>query len=61
MRAQNDLDRFHLVQDVVDRVPHLGGPGAHLKQLMADRLIAHTPYINQHGQNLGRSNAISES
>jgi xylulose-5-phosphate/fructose-6-phosphate phosphoketolase len=52
MRVQNDLDRFHLVQDVVDRLPHLGGPGAHLKQLMADSLIAHTQYINQHGQDL---------
>jgi xylulose-5-phosphate/fructose-6-phosphate phosphoketolase len=52
MRVQNDLDRFHLVQDVVNRLPHLGGPGAYLKQLMAEKLIAHTQYINEHGEDL---------
>jgi xylulose-5-phosphate/fructose-6-phosphate phosphoketolase len=53
MRVQTDLDRFHLVQDVVDRLPNLGGPGVQLEQLMADRLIAHTQYINQHGRTSG--------
>ena len=52
MRVQNDLDRFHLVQDVVDRVPNLGGPGAYLKQLMADKLIQHKRYINEHGEDM---------
>jgi xylulose-5-phosphate/fructose-6-phosphate phosphoketolase len=52
MRVQNDLDRFHLVQDVVDRLPHLGTKGAYLKQLMQDKLIEHKQYINQHGQDL---------
>jgi xylulose-5-phosphate/fructose-6-phosphate phosphoketolase len=52
MRVQNDLDRFHLVQDVVDRVPGLGSAGSYLKQLMADKLVEHNTYINTHGQDL---------
>ena len=52
IRVQNDLDRFHLVQDVVDRLPHLGSKGAYLKQQMQDKLIEHKHYIDQHGQDL---------
>ncbi len=52
MRVQNELDRFHLVMDVVDRVPGLGTKGAYLKQLMQDRLVEHTHYINRHGEDL---------
>ena len=52
MRVQNDLDRFHLVQDVVDCVPHLGSKGAYLKQAMRDKLVEHKHYIDAHGEDM---------
>jgi len=52
IRVQNDLDRFHLVQDVIDRIPKLGTKGAHLKQALRDKLIEHKHYIDKHGQDL---------
>ena len=52
MVVLNDMDRFHLVMDVVDRVPSLGSSVAYLKQKMRDRLIEHKAYIIEHGQDM---------
>jgi len=49
MVVRNDLDRFHLAIDVIDRVPRLTAIGAHAKQTFRDRLIDHRSYIEQHG------------
>jgi xylulose-5-phosphate/fructose-6-phosphate phosphoketolase len=52
MRVQNELDRFHLVLDVVDRLPQLGTRGDYLKQMMKDKLVEHKQYINKEGRDL---------
>lgn len=52
MTVLNDLDRFHLVQDVIDRLPELEGIAAHLKQEMQDKLIAHRRYISKEGTDM---------
>jgi xylulose-5-phosphate/fructose-6-phosphate phosphoketolase len=46
----NDLDRFHLVIDVIDRVPGLGERVAHLRQHMVDERIRHRQYTRDHGE-----------
>ena len=46
----NDLDRFHLVMDVIDRVPSLGFRAAHVRQLMADERLRSRQYTRDHGQ-----------
>jgi xylulose-5-phosphate/fructose-6-phosphate phosphoketolase len=52
MAVRNDLDRFHLVTDVIDRVPKLGYKAAHLRQLVRDKLIEHREYIERYGQDM---------
>jgi xylulose-5-phosphate/fructose-6-phosphate phosphoketolase len=46
----NDLDRFHLVMDVIDRVPSLGSHAATLRQRMADARMAARRYTREHGE-----------
>jgi xylulose-5-phosphate/fructose-6-phosphate phosphoketolase len=50
MAMLNDLDRFHLVMDVIDRVPGLGTKEAHIRQLMVDHRIEHRQYTRDHGE-----------
>ena len=52
MTVLNDLDRFHLAGDVVDRVPRLQRVGAHLKQFLRNKLVEHKQYIREHGDDL---------
>ncbi len=52
MAVMNDLDRFHLVADVIDRVPTLGPKAAHAKQAIRDKLVEHKLYIARYGQDM---------
>jgi len=52
MVVRNDLDRFHLVQDVIDRVPKLGYAAAYAKQELRDQLIEHHQYVTNYGIDL---------
>ncbi len=52
MVVMNDLDRFHLVADVIDRVPTLGPGVAYIKQALRDKLIEHKEYIAIHGEDM---------
>ena len=52
MAVLNDLDRFHLAGDAVDRLPQLGARAAYLKQALAGWLTAHREYIVRHGQDM---------
>jgi xylulose-5-phosphate/fructose-6-phosphate phosphoketolase len=52
MAVMNDLDRFHLVADVIDRVPRLGPNAAYVKQALRDKLIEHKQYIACHGEDM---------
>ena len=52
MVVRNDLDRFHLAADVIDRLPQLGYTAAYAKQEIRDKLIDHKAYIREHGEDL---------
>jgi xylulose-5-phosphate/fructose-6-phosphate phosphoketolase len=52
MTVLNDLDRFHLAGDVVDRVPRLQRVGAHFKQFLRSKLVEHEQYIREHGDDM---------
>jgi xylulose-5-phosphate/fructose-6-phosphate phosphoketolase len=52
MTVMNDLDRFHLAGDVLDRVPRLRGVAGHEKQALRNRLIEHKLYISSHGDDM---------
>jgi xylulose-5-phosphate/fructose-6-phosphate phosphoketolase len=52
MVVRNDLDRFHLAGDVIDRVPKLGARAAYVKQYLRDQLIDHRDYILRYGEDL---------
>ncbi len=52
MVVMNELDRFHLVSDVIDRVPSLGSRAAYAKQYLRDKLLDHKAYIHKYGQDM---------
>lgn len=52
MTVLNEMDRFHLAIDVIDRLPQTGSKGAHLKQKLQDKLIEHWQYIKAHGEDM---------
>lgn len=52
MRVQNEIDRFHLVLEIIKRLPQLGNTGAYLYQQMMDKLVEHKQYIAEYGLDL---------
>jgi xylulose-5-phosphate/fructose-6-phosphate phosphoketolase len=52
MVVMNDMDRFHLVMDVIDRVPGLGNKAAWLRQKMVDMRATHRAWIRVHGEDM---------
>jgi len=52
MVVMNDLDRFHLAGDVIDRVPSLGSKVAYIKQTLQNKLIDHKQYVHAHGEDM---------
>ncbi len=52
MTVLNDMDRYHIVCDALDRLPQLGTHGNYLRQRMQDKLIEHREYIHKHGEDM---------
>jgi len=52
MTVLNDMDRFHLVMDTIDRLPQTGEKGIYLKQQLKDKLIDHKAYIDKNGEDM---------
>jgi xylulose-5-phosphate/fructose-6-phosphate phosphoketolase len=52
MTVLNEIDRFHLVNDVIDRVPKLGYKAAYTKKFVQDKLIEHKQYITRYGEDM---------
>jgi xylulose-5-phosphate/fructose-6-phosphate phosphoketolase len=52
MTVLNDMDRFHLSMDAVDRLPQSGSRGVYLQQQLRDKLIEHKRYIDRHGEDM---------
>ncbi|MEM9924564.1 MAG: phosphoketolase family protein [Cyanobacteria bacterium P01_D01_bin.50] len=52
MVVMNDLDRFNLADDVIDRVPHLRYKAAHVKQMLHNKLIEHKQYVREYGEDM---------
>jgi xylulose-5-phosphate/fructose-6-phosphate phosphoketolase len=52
MTVRNDLDRYHLAMDVIDRVPQLRTEGSYARQELCDKRVEHKQYIDEHGEDM---------
>ena len=52
MAVMNEIDRFHLVGDVIDRLPQLGSAAAYAKQAIREKLLDHKQYVYEHGDDM---------
>ena len=52
MTVLNELDRFHLVMDTIERLPQTGNEGVHVNRLLTDKLLEHKRYIENHGEDM---------
>ena len=52
MTALDDLDRFHLVMDAIDRLPQTAGQGSYLEQRLKDKPVEHKQHVAGHGRDM---------